>query len=204
MEDHRKLGRELGLFGTDPLIGAGLPYWLPAGAVVRHALEEYRREREQQAGYQHVSSPVRGKRELYELSGHWSHSRDGMYPPMELGPDGAEREPVVLRPSLCPHHALLYRSRGRSYRELPLRLAELGGQYRTELSGVLGGLTRVRAMQLNDAHIFCTPDQAAAEARAALAMIRQAYAALGIEPARYRLSLPGQARPGAASPGAAG
>jgi threonyl-tRNA synthetase len=97
----------------------------------------------------------------------------------------------VLRPSLCPHHALLYRSRGRSYRELPLRLAELGGQYRAELSGVLGGLTRVRAMQLNDAHIFCTLDQAAGEARAALAMIRQAYAALGIEPVRYRLSLSG-------------
>jgi len=105
---------------------------------------------------------------------------------MELG-----GEQVVLRPSLCPHHALLYRSRGRSYRELPLRLAELGGQYRAELSGVLGGLTRVRAMQLNDAHIFCTLDQAEDEARAALAMIRQAYAALGIEPVRYRLSLPG-------------
>ena len=186
MDDHRKLGRELGLFDTDPLIGAGLPYWLPAGAAVRHALEEYLRELERRAGYQHVYSPVLGKRELYEISGHWSHYRDGMYPPMEVG-----GEQVVLRPSLCPHHALLYRSRGRSYRELPLRLAELGGQYRTELSGVLGGLTRVRAMQLNDAHIFCTPDQAAAEARAALAMIRQAYAALGIEPARYRLSLPG-------------
>jgi threonyl-tRNA synthetase len=194
MHDHRKLGRELGLFDTDPLIGAGLPYWLPAGAAVRHALEEYLRELERRAGYQHVYSPVLGKRELYEISGHWSHYRDGMYPPMEVG-----GEQVVLRPSLCPHHALLYRSRGRSYRELPLRLAELGGQYRTELSGVLGGLTRVRAMQLNDAHIFCTPDQAAAEARAALAMIRQAYAALGIEPARYRLSLRGPARPGTAS-----
>jgi threonyl-tRNA synthetase len=191
MEDHRKLGRELGLFGTDPLIGAGLPYWLPAGAAVRHALEEYLRELEQRAGYQHVYSPVVGKRELYELSGHWSHYRDGMYPPMSLGPPGASAEQVVLRPSLCPHHALLYRSSGRSYRELPLRLAELGGQYRAELSGVLGGLTRVRAMQLNDGHVFCTPDQAADEARGALAMIRQAYAALGIEPVRYRLSLPG-------------
>jgi threonyl-tRNA synthetase len=186
MHDHRKLGRELGLFDTDPLIGAGLPYWLPAGAAVRHALEEYLRELERQAGYQHVYSPVLGKRELYEISGHWSYYRDGMYPPIELG-----GEEVVLRPVLCPHHALLYRSRGRSYRELPLRLAELGGQYRTELSGVLGGLTRVRAMQLNDAHIFCSPDQAVDEARAALAMIRQAYAALGIEPARYRLSLRG-------------
>jgi threonyl-tRNA synthetase len=186
MHDHRRLGRELELFDTDPLIGAGLPYWLPAGAAVRHALEEYLRELERHAGYQHVYSPVLGKRELYEISGHWSHYRDGMYPPMELG-----GEQVVLRPSLCPHHALLYRSRGRSYRELPLRLAELGGQYRAELSGALGGLTRVRAMQLNDAHIFCTLDQAGDEARAALAMIRQAYAALGIELARYRLSLPG-------------
>jgi threonyl-tRNA synthetase len=99
---------------------------------------------------------------------------------------------VVLRPSLCPHHALIYRSRARSYRDLPLRMAELGGMYRSELSGVLGGLTRVRAIQLNDAHIFCAPDQVAAEAAAALGLIQQAYQALGIEPARYRLSLPSQ------------
>jgi threonyl-tRNA synthetase len=187
MYDHRKLGRELELFDTDPLIGAGLPYWLPAGAAIRHALEEYVREVERRAGYQHVYSPVLGKRELYEISGHWSHYRDGMYPPMDIG-----GEQVVLRPSLCPHHALIYRSRARSYRELPLRMAELGGMYRSELSGVLGGLTRVRAIQLNDAHIFCAPDQVAAEAAAALALIGQAYRALGIEPARYRLSLPGR------------
>jgi threonyl-tRNA synthetase len=185
MYDHRRLGRELELFDTDPLIGAGLPYWLPAGAAIRHALEEYVREVERKAGYQHVYSPVLGKRELYEISGHWSHYRDGMYPPMDIG-----GEQVVLRPSLCPHHALIYRSRGRSYRDLPLRLAELGGMYRSELSGVLGGLTRVRAIQLNDAHIFCAPDQVAAEAAAALELIRQAYQALGIEPVRYRLSLP--------------
>src|SRR5262249_5788348 len=114
------------------------------------------------------------------------HYRDGMYPPMELG-----GEQVVLRPSLCPHHALGYRSRGRSYRELPLRLAELGGQYRAGLSGVVGGLTRGQARQGDDAHVFCTPDQGPARARAALKAIRQAYAALGIEPVRYRLSLPG-------------
>jgi threonyl-tRNA synthetase len=186
MHDHRKLGRELELFDTDPMIGAGLPYWLPAGAAVRHALEEYIREVERQAGYQHVYSPVLGKRELYEISGHWSHYRDGMYPPMDVG-----GEQVVLRPSLCPHHALIFRSRGRSYRDLPLRMAELGGMYRSELSGVLGGLTRVRAIQLNDAHIFCTPDQVADEAAAALGLIRRAYRALGIEPTRYRLSLPG-------------
>jgi threonyl-tRNA synthetase len=194
MYDHRKLGRELGIFDTDPLIGAGLPYWLPAGAAIRHALEEYVREVERRAGFQHVYSPVLGKRELYELSGHWQHYRDGMYPPMAVGSGvggsaAGDGEQLVLRPSLCPHHALMFRSRARSYRDLPLRLAELGGQYRSELSGVLGGLTRVRGMQLNDAHIFCTLDQVAAEATSALAMIRQAHHALGIEPGRYRLSL---------------
>ncbi|MFF3392678.1 threonine--tRNA ligase [Streptomyces sp. NPDC002669] len=186
MHDHRKLGRELGLFDTDPLIGAGLPYWLPDGATVRHTLEEYIRAAERRAGYRHVCSPVLGKRELYEISGHWAHYSDDMFPPMDLG-----GEQVVLRPSLCPHHAVIYRSRSHSYRELPLRMAELGGMYRSELSGVLGGLTRVRAIQLNDAHIFCTLDQVAEEARAALEMIRRAYEALGITLARHRLSLPG-------------
>ncbi|MEU7003029.1 threonine--tRNA ligase [Nonomuraea sp. NPDC046570] len=186
MHDHRKLGRELDLFDTDPLIGAGLPYWLPDGAAVRHTLEEYIRTAERRAGYRHVYSPVLGKRELYEISGHWSHYSDDMFPPMDLG-----AEQVVLRPSLCPHHAVIYRSRSHSYRELPLRMAELGGMYRFELSGVLGGLTRVRAIQLNDAHIFCTLDQVADEARGALEMIRQAYEALGITAARFRLSLPG-------------
>ena len=190
MYDHRKLGRDLEIFDTDPLIGAGLPYWLPAGAAIRHALEEYVRELERRAGYQHVYSPVLAKRELYELSGHWEHYRDGMYPPMTVGSGaGGGGEQVVLRPSLCPHHAVMFRSRARSYRELPLRLAEFGGQYRSELSGVLGGLTRVRGMQLNDAHIFCSLDQVAAEAASALAMIGQAHRALGIEPTRYRLSL---------------
>lgn len=188
MQDHRKLGRQLELFDTDPLMGAGLPYWLPAGAAVRHALEEYVRELERRAGYQHVYSPVLGKRELYEVSGHWSHYRDGMYPPMQIG-----AEQLVLRPSLCPHHALIFRSRARSYRELPLRMAELGGMYRAELSGVLGGLNRVRAIQLNDAHLFCAPDQVAGEVAASLAMIGQAHQAMGIKPARYRLSLPSQA-----------
>ncbi|MFC9894723.1 threonine--tRNA ligase [Nocardia sp. NPDC127579] len=186
MHDHRKLGRELGLFDTDPLIGSGLPYWLPDGAIVRHSLEDYIRGLERRAGYQHVYSPVLGKRELYEISGHWAHYRDEMYPPMALG-----GEQVLLRPSLCPHHAVMFRSRSHSYRELPLRMAELGGMYRSELSGVLGGLTRVRGIQLNDAHIFCTLDQVAGEAAAALELIGSAYRAMGIAPARYRLSLPG-------------
>ncbi|PXY19283.1 threonine--tRNA ligase [Prauserella muralis] len=186
MPDHRSLGRELDLFGTDALIGAGLPYWLPAGAIVRHTLEEYVRDLEREAGYQHVYSPVLAKRQLYEQSGHWAHYRDDMYPPMDVG-----GEQLVLRPSLCPHHALIYRHTARSHRELPLRIAELGAMYRAELSGVLGGLHRVRAIQLNDAHVFCAPEQVAAEARAALELIGQAYRALGLRPARYRLSLPG-------------
>jgi threonyl-tRNA synthetase len=185
--DHRRLGRELDLFDTDPLMGAGLPYWLPEGATVRHVLEEYIREAEREAGYRHVYSPVLGKRELYEISGHWEHYSDDMFPPMELG-----AEQVVLRPSLCPHHALIYRSRSHSYRELPLRIAELGGMYRSELTGVLGGLTRVRAIQLNDAHVFCTLDQAVDEAAAALKLIGRAYADLGIRAVRHRLSLPGE------------
>ncbi|BBB02180.1 putative threonyl-tRNA synthetase [Actinacidiphila reveromycinica] len=196
MHDHRELGRELGLFGSDPLIGAGLPYWLPDGAAVRHALEEYIRGQERAAGYRHVYSPVLGKRELYEISGHWAHYRDDMFPPMELG--GGEQ--VVLRPSLCPHHAVLFRSQARSYRDLPLRLAELGGMFRAELSGVLAGLTRVRAIQLNDAHLFCTPEQVEEEAAGALELIGRAYAAMGIRAARYRLSLPGPGGKYAAAP----
>ncbi|WP_030450920.1 threonine--tRNA ligase [Herbidospora cretacea] len=196
MYDHRKLGRELDLFDGDPLIGAGLPFWLPDGAAVRMALEDYVRDVERRNGYRHVYSPIMGKRELYEISGHWDHYRDDMYPPMSVG-----EEQVVLRPSLCPHHALIYHSRGRSYRDLPLRLAELGGMYRSELSGVLGGLTRVRAIQLNDAHIFCTADQAVEEARAALELIAAAHAAMGIKPVRHRLSLPGSSGKYVAVPG---
>jgi threonyl-tRNA synthetase len=195
MNDHRKLGRELGLFGSDPLIGAGLPYWLPDGATVRHELEEYVRDAEVRAGYQHVYSPVLGKRELYEISGHWSHYSEDMFPPMDLG-----GEQAVLRPSLCPHHALIYRSRERSYRDLPVRIAELGSQFRAELSGALGGLTRVRAMQLNDAHIFCALDQVGTEAAAVLRMIRRVYEALGIQPVRFRLSLPGEGAKYVANP----
>jgi threonyl-tRNA synthetase len=187
MYDHRKIGRELGLFDSDPLIGAGLPYWLPAGAAIRHALERYIAEVERRAGYQQVYSPVLAKRELYEISGHWAKYSDDMYPPMDMG-----GEQLVLRPSICPHHALMYRSRAHSYRELPLRISELGGQYRAELSGVIGGLSRVRAMQLNDAHIFCRLDQVAEEAGNALGLINQAYRDMEISPSRYVLALPSE------------
>ncbi|WBC10316.1 threonine--tRNA ligase [Micromonospora sp. WMMA1947] len=188
MIDHRRLGRDLELFVSDPLAGAGLPIWLPAGAAARHAVEEYVRELERRAGYQHVYSPPLGKRELFELSGHLGYFADDMFPPMRLSAD----DEFVLRPALCPHHALVFRARGRSYRELPLRVAELGGMYRAERSGVLGGLSRVRAISLNDAHNFCALEQVGDEVREILRLIGEAHAALGVRPAGFRLSLRGQ------------
>jgi threonyl-tRNA synthetase len=187
MIDHRKLGRELELFHADPLSGAGLPIWLPAGAAARHAVEEYVRELERRAGYQHVYSPPLGKRELFELSGHLGYFADDMFPVMRLSED----DEFVLRPALCPHHALVFRARGRSYRELPLRIGELGGMYRSERSGVLGGLSRVRAISLNDAHNFCALEQVGQEVAEILDLIKAAHAALGVRPAGYRLSLRG-------------
>jgi threonyl-tRNA synthetase len=181
--DHRQLGRELDIFDSDPLIGAGLPLWLPAGAAARHAVEEYIREAERRAGYRHVYSPPLGRRELYERSGHWAHFAGDMFPPIR---DGGEE--LVLRPSLCPHHALVYKSRGRSYRELPLRIAELGGMYRAERSGVLGGLHRVRAIELNDAHLFCSLDQVGAEIAGVLKLMGESHAALGVQVSGIRLS----------------
>jgi threonyl-tRNA synthetase len=184
--DHRRLGRELDIFDSDPLIGAGLPFWLPAGAAARYEVESYLHELERRAGYQHVYSPVLGKRRMYELSGHWQHFADDMFPSMRLGDDE-----LVLRPSLCPHHALIFRARQRSYRDLPVRIAELGGMYRAERSGVLGGLTRVRAIWLNDAHTFCPAAQVGEEVAAVLELIRRAHVALGLHVASYRLSLRG-------------
>lgn len=188
MVDHRKLGRELELFCSDPFAGAGLPIWLPAGAAARHAVEDYVRERERRAGYRHVVSPLLGRRELYEISGHLDYFADDMFPPLRLSPD----DELMLRPSLCPHHALVFRSRGRSYRELPLRIAELGDMYRSERSGVLGGLSRVRAISLNDGHTFCAPEQVVDEVCRELALIGEAHAALGVVAAGFRLSLRGE------------
>jgi threonyl-tRNA synthetase len=188
MVDHRKLGRELELFCSDPLAGAGLPIWLPAGAAARHAVEEFLREEERRAGYQHVYSPPVGKRELFEISGHLPHFADDMFPPMKVSGD----DEFVLRPALCPHHALVFRSRGRSFRELPLRIAELGGMYRSERSGVLGGLSRVRAIWLNDAHIFCALEDVPGEVRSVLESIGRVHAALGVRSAGLRLSLRGE------------
>ncbi len=185
MIDHHRLGRELDLFATDPLTGAGLPIWLPAGAAARHAVEEYVRDLERRAGYQHVHTPPLGRRELFETSGHLGYFAAEMFPPMRPGNSDDE---LMLRPALCPHHALVYRARGRSYRELPLRVAEIGGMYRAERSGVLGGLSRVRAITLNDAHNFCALDQVGEEVSEILRLIHAAHAALGVRPAGVRLS----------------
>jgi len=185
--DHRRLGRELDIFDSHPLVGAGLPFWLPAGAAARYEIESYLRELERRAGYQFVYSPVLGKRALFERSGHWEHFSDDMFPPMLMSAD----DELVMRPSMCPHHALIFASRPRSYRDLPVRIAELGGQYRAERSGVLGGLGRVRAMSLNDAHNFCALDAVGDEIERVLALIAEAHAAIGIASAGFRLSLRG-------------
>jgi len=182
--DHRRLGRELELFMTNSLVGAGLPLWLPRGATVRRLLEEFITKEERDCGYLHVYSPDIAKRDLYVKSGHWDHYKDLMFPPMQL-----EHEEMVLRPMNCPHHILIYSSKLRSYRDLPVRIAELGTMYRYEKSGVMGGLTRVRAMTLNDAHIFCTPEQIKDEFSNVMRLVEKAYAVLGITEYSYRLSL---------------
>ena len=182
--DHRKLGKELELFTVNEAVGAGLPLWLPKGATVRRLLEDYILERERAAGYQHVYTPDLAKVDLYKRSGHWEHYHDDMFPPMDL-----ETEQMVLRPMNCPHHILVYESKKRSYRDLPVRIAELGTMYRYERSGVLSGLSRVRCMTLNDAHIFCTPDQIKEEFSSVMRLVEQAYRDLGITKYRYRLSL---------------
>ena len=182
--DHRKLGKELELFTVNEAVGAGLPLWLPKGATVRRLLEDYILERERAAGYQHVYTPDLAKVELYKRSGHWEHYHDDMFPPMDL-----ETEQMVLRPMNCPHHILVYESKKRSYRDLPVRIAELGTMYRYERSGVLSGLSRVRCMTLNDAHIFCTPEQIKDEFSSVMRLVEQAYRDLGMTKYSYRLSL---------------
>ena len=182
--DHRRLGKELELFTVNETVGAGLPLWLPKGATIRRLLEEYILEKEREAGYQHVYTPDLAKVDLYKRSGHWDHYQDSMFPPMDL-----ETEQMVLRPMNCPHHILIYESRQRSYRDLPIRIAELGTMYRYERSGALSGLSRVRCMTLNDAHIFCTPEQIKEEFSGVMKLVEQAYKDLGITQYRYRLSL---------------
>jgi len=182
--DHRKLGKELELFTVSDLVGSGLPLWLPKGATVRRLLEEYILQKEREAGYQHVYTPDLAKVDLYIRSGHWEHYHEDMFPPIDL-----KTEELVLRPMNCPHHILIYESGKRSYRDLPVRIAELGTMYRYERSGVLSGLSRVRCMTLNDAHIFCTPEQIKEEFAGVMKLVEQAYKDLGIKEYTYRLSL---------------
>jgi len=183
--DHRKLGKDLDLFMISEDVGAGLPLWLPRGATVRRLLEEYILDVERRQGYQHVYTPNLAKLDLYKTSGHWEHYHESMYPPMEM----ESGEELVLRPMNCPHHIQIYRQKMRSYRDLPVRIAELGTMYRLERSGELSGLSRVRAMTLNDAHIFCTPEQILPEFKRAVRLIQQIYRDMGFEQYNYRLSL---------------
>jgi threonyl-tRNA synthetase len=182
--DHRRLGKELELFTVSEDVGAGLPLWLPKGATIRRLLEEYILGLEREAGYEHVYTPSLAKVDLYVRSGHWAHYHEDMFPPMDL-----ETEQMVLRPMNCPHHILIYESKLRSYRDLPVRLAELGTMYRYERSGALSGLSRVRCMTLNDAHIFCSPDQIKEEFSGVMKLVERAYRDLGITRYSYRLSL---------------
>ena len=182
--DHRRLGRELELFTSSEIVGQGLPTLLPKGATIRRLLEEYILGLERKAGYQHVYSPVLAKVDLYKRSGHWDHYQEHMFPPMQL-----EHDELVLRPMNCPHHILVYETQLHSYRDLPLRIAEMGTMYRFERSGVVGGLSRVRAMALNDAHIFCTPDQIKSEFASVMQLVEEVYTTLGISEYSYRLSL---------------
>ena len=165
-------------------MGAGLPLWLPKGATIRRLLEEYILEKERALGYQHVYTPDIAKVDLYKRSGHWEHYHEDMFPPMDL-----ENEQMVLRPMNCPHHILVFDSKQRSYRDLPVKIAELGTMYRYERSGALSGLSRVRCMTLNDAHIFCTPDQIKEEFTKVMKLVESTYRDLGITEYSYRLSL---------------
>jgi len=181
--DHRRIGRQLKIFATDEACGTGLPLWLPAGAAIRSEIERFIVDLERHHGYQHVYTPELAKRELYERSGHWAHYRDDMYPPMQVG-----AEQAVLRPMNCPHHILVYAAEPRSSRDLPFRLAELGTMFRFERSGVVGGLSRVRQMTLNDGHVFCSAEHVETEIATILGMVSDAYRALAIPAPSYRLS----------------
>ncbi|MGI9016247.1 MAG: threonine--tRNA ligase [Euzebya sp.] len=181
--DHITLGRDLEIFTTDPRVGPGLPLWLPNGTAIRRELDTFILELEQRAGYDHVMTPQLGKRQLYEASGHWDYFADDMFPAMQVG-----TEQLVLRPVNCPHHVAVYQHSERSFRDLPLRIAELGTMYRLERSGVVAGLGRVRAMTLNDAHIFCRPEEVAMEIDGVLDLVEVSYRALGLEVTGIKLS----------------
>ena len=182
--DHRKLGKELDLFMVSPQVGSGLPFWLPKGATIRRTIERYIVDKEISLGYQHVYTPIMGDVELYKTSGHWDHYQEDMFPPMDMG-DG---EMLVLRPMNCPHHMMVYKNAIHSYRELPIRIAELGMMHRYEKSGALSGLQRVREMTLNDGHTFVRPDQIKDEFKRTLELMVAVYADFNITDYRFRLS----------------
>ncbi|SPT61466.1 Threonine--tRNA ligase [Aerococcus viridans] len=182
--DHRKLGKELDIFMVNPEVGSGLPFWLPKGATVRRIIERYIVDKEESLGYEHVYTPIMADVEFYKTSGHWDHYHEDMYPPMDMG-DG---EQLVLRPMNCPHHMMVYKNDIHSYREFPIRIAELGMMHRYEKSGALSGLQRVREMTLNDAHIFVRPDQIKEEFTRVLQLIKQVYDDFNITDYRFRLS----------------
>lgn len=190
--DHRVIGREMGIYATDPVVGSGLPLWLPAGAIVRRELEQYAHQLAARSGCQEVYSPVLAKRELFQRSGHWAKFADDMFPPMagagDVDDDHDPDDQLVLRPANCPHHAMIFAAEQRSYRELPIRYHELAAMFRSERSGVLSGLSRVRQINLDDTHVFCRPDQLAAEAELALGCIIEGFAVLGIAIDHLRLS----------------
>ncbi|WP_446454226.1 threonine--tRNA ligase [Tuanshanicoccus yangjingiae] len=182
--DHRKLGKELGLFMVSQEVGSGLPFWLPKGATIRRIIERYIMDKEIALGYDHVYTPIMAKVDLYKTSGHWAHYQEDMFPPMDMG-DG---EMLVLRPMNCPHHMMIYKDDIHSYRELPIRIAELGMMHRYEKSGALSGLQRVREMTLNDAHIFVRPDQIKDEFKRVVNLVEDVYKDFNITDYRFRLS----------------
>jgi threonyl-tRNA synthetase len=184
LRDHRKLGAELDLFSFPEEIGSGLAVFHPKGGIVRRVMEEYSRQRHEASGYEFVYSPHVSKSELFEVSGHLDWFAEGMFPPMEL--DGGHR--YYLKPMNCPFHILIFKSRQRSYRELPIRLFEFGSVYRYELSGVLHGLTRVRGMTQDDAHIFCTKEQMSAELHTTLTFVLSLLRDFGLEDFYLELS----------------
>ena len=182
--DHRKLGKELGIFMFSELVGKGLPMWLPKGYIVRRELSDYIINKEIALGYQHVMTPSLGNVNLYKTSGHWEHYKDDMFPAMEL-----DDEAYVLRPMNCPHHMMIYKNFMHSYRDLPLRLAEIANDFRFEASGALCGIERSRAFTQNDSHIFCRPDQIKDEVEGVIKLILDVYKDFGFKNYKFRLSL---------------
>ena len=182
--DHRKIGKDLEIFMTSPLVGAGMPLWLPNGSIVRKQLENYIYKKEQALGYDHVYTPCVGTKQLYVTSGHWDHYQKNMFPLMKV-----DDEEFVLRPMNCPHHMLVYKNKLHSYRDLPVRIGEFATDFRYEASGAVKGLERVRCMCQNDAHLFVTPEQIGEEFKRVVALILDVYNDFGIKDYKFRLSL---------------